>query len=284
MVFEKIAILGVGLIGASFGLAMKKKGLCREIAGFGRSAAKLEQAKHRGAIDSFDSDPALVCRDADLIMLSTPVGCFKELAGQISGSLKKGAIVTDAGSVKGDLVFALESLMPEGTHYIGAHPIAGSEFSGAEAAYDALFDGATCIVTPTKRSDQDALKKIKYLWQALGAVVVEIDPESHDDVYAAVSHLPHLLAYAMVNTVADIDQAYLALSGQGFRDMTRIAGSSPELWRDICLLNRRNLISMISVFQKNLDALSSYLTAEDGTSLEREFRRAWELRNSIGQH
>lgn len=284
MVFEKIAILGVGLIGASFGLAMKKKGLCREIGGYGRSMANLEQAKQKGAIDLFAGDPALVCRDADLIMLSTPVGCFKELAGQISGSLKKGAIVTDAGSVKGDLVSALETLMPEGTHYIGAHPIAGSELSGAAAAYDTLFDGATCIVTPTKRSDPDALEKITYLWQTLGAVVVEMDPESHDDVYAAVSHLPHLLAYAMVNTVADIDRAYLALSGQGFRDMTRIAGSSPELWRDICLMNRSNLVNMISVLQKNLDSLSSYLTAEDGASLEREFRKARELRNSIGQH
>jgi prephenate dehydrogenase len=174
--------------------------------------------------------------------------------------------------------------MPEGTHYIGAHPIAGSELSGAAAAYDTLFDGATCIVTPTKRSDPDALEKITYLWQTLGAVVVEMDPESHDDVYAAVSHLPHLLAYAMVNTVADIDGAYLALSGQGFRDMTRIAGSSPELWRDICLMNRSNLVNMISVLQKNLDSLSSYLTAEDGASLEREFRKARELRNSIGQH
>jgi len=280
--FHKIAILGVGLIGASFGLAARKKGICGEIAGYGRSMANLERAKNKGAIDSFSDDPALVCRDADLVMLSTPVGSFKGLVARISGSLKKGAIVTDAGSVKGDLVSSLEAIMPEGVRYIGAHPIAGSELSGADAAYDSLFAGARCIVTPTKKSDPGALKKIQDLWLKLEAVVVEMDPESHDRVYAAVSHLPHLVAYAMVNTVADIDGSYLPMAGQGFKDMTRIAGSSPELWRDICLMNRKNLISMLALFQKNLDSLSSYLTAEEEGALEREFRKARDLRESIG--
>lgn len=280
--FRKIAILGVGLIGASCGLAARKKGLCQEIAGYGRSRDNLEQAKMKGAIDSFADDPALVCRDADLIMLSTPVGSFKELVARISGSLKKGAIVTDAGSVKGDLVHTLEAMMPEGVRYIGAHPIAGSELSGAAAAHDSLFTGARCIITPTKKSDPGALNIIKDFWLKLEAVVVEMDPESHDRVYAAVSHLPHLVAYALVNTVADIDRSYLPLAGQGFRDMTRIAGSSPELWRDICLMNRTNLISMISVLQKNLDLLSSYLTAEEEGPLEKEFRKAREFRESIG--
>ncbi|MGC2063784.1 MAG: prephenate dehydrogenase/arogenate dehydrogenase family protein [Thermodesulfovibrionales bacterium] len=280
--FHRIAILGVGLIGASFGLAARKKGLCQEISGYGRSMDSLEQAKNKGAIDSFSDDPVLACRDADLIMLSTPVGSFKNLVVQISGSLKKGAIVTDAGSVKGDLVYSLEAMMPDGVRYIGAHPIAGSELSGAAAAYDSLFSGARCIITPTKKSDPEALKKIKDFWLKLEAVVVEMAPETHDRVYAAVSHLPHLVAYTMVNTVADIDGSYLPLAGQGFRDMTRIAGSSPELWRDICLMNRKNLIGMISVFQKNLDSLSSYLTAEEEGLLEKEFRKARELRESIG--
>lgn len=280
--FHKIAILGVGLIGASVGLAARKKGLCQEIAGYGRSRDNLEQAKNKGAIDSFADDPALVCRDADLVLLSTPVGSFKDLVARISGSLKKGAIVTDAGSVKGDLVHALEAMMPDGVRFIGAHPIAGSELSGAAAAHDSLFKGARCIITPTKNSDPVALNKIKDFWQRLEAVVVEMDPDGHDRVYAAVSHLPHLVAFTMVNTVAEIDRSYLPLAGQGFRDMTRIAASSPELWRDICLMNRTNLISMISVFQKNLDLLGSYLAAEEEGPLEREFQKARELRESIG--
>lgn len=280
--FHKIAILGVGLIGASFGLAARKNGLCQEIAGYGRSRDNLEQAKNKGAIDSFADDPALVCRDADLVLLSTPVGSFKDLVARISGSLKKGAIVTDAGSVKGDLVHALEAMMPDGVRFIGAHPIAGSELSGAAAAHDSLFTGARCIITPTKKSDPVALNNIKELWRELEAVVVEMDPDSHDRAYAAVSHLPHLVAFTMVNTVADIDRSYLPLAGQGFRDMTRIAGSSPELWRDICLMNRSNLITMISVFQKNLDLLGSYLAAEEKGPLEREFQKARELRESIG--
>lgn len=280
--FHKIAILGVGLIGASFGLAARKNGVCQEIAGYGRSRDNLEQAKNKGAIDSFADDPALVCRDADLVLLSTPVGSFKDLVARISGSLKKGAIVTDAGSVKGDLVHALEAMMPDGVRFIGAHPIAGSELSGAAAAHDSLFTGARCIITPTKKSDPVALNNIKELWRELEAVVVEMDPDSHDRAYAAVSHLPHLVAFTMVNTVADIDRSYLPLAGQGFRDMTRIAGSSPELWRDICLMNRSNLITMISVFQKNLDLLGSYLAAEEKGPLEREFQKARELRESIG--
>ncbi len=280
--FQKIAILGVGLIGASCGLAARKKGLCLEIAGYGRSAENLEQAKQKGAIDYFSDDPAVVCRDADLVLLATPVGSFRTLVSQISGSLKKGSIVTDAGSVKGDLVHTLEAMMPEGVRYIGAHPIAGSELSGAAAAYDSLFSGARCIVTPTKKSDPEALNSIKDFWLKLGAVVVEMDPESHDRAYAAVSHLPHLVAYTMVNTVADIDRSFLPMAGQGFRDMTRIAGSSPELWRDICLMNRENLVSMISVFRKNLDQLSGYLAAEDAGGLERELRRARDLRESLG--
>ncbi|MBA4372579.1 MAG: prephenate dehydrogenase/arogenate dehydrogenase family protein [Thermodesulfovibrio sp.] len=280
--FPKIAILGVGLIGASLGLAARKHGLCREIAGYGRSIENLELAKNRGAIDSFSGDPALVCRDADLVILATPVGSFKALVAQIAGSLKQGAIVTDAGSVKGELVSSLEAMMPEGVRYIGAHPIAGSELSGADAAYDSLYSGARCIITPTKKSDPDALAIIREFWQRLGAGVVEMDPADHDRVYAAVSHLPHLVAYTMVNTVADIDRSYLPLAGQGFKDMTRIAGSSPEIWRDICLMNRKNLIGMISVFQKNLDALSTYLAAAEEGPLEGEFRKARELRESLG--
>jgi prephenate dehydrogenase len=281
--FHKVAVLGVGLIGASFSLALKEKKLCREIAGSGRSVDNLQKAKDRGIIDTFDPDPAVACRDADLIMLSTPAGSFIDMIKRSSGAFSRGAVVTDAGSIKGDLVHDIERLMPEGVSYIGAHPIAGSENSGIDAASPDLFKGAKCIITPTKASDASSLNKIKVLWENIGAVVMEMDPQKHDHIYASVSHLPHMIAYAMVNTVAAIDSSYLEFSGRGFLDMTRIAASSPELWRDICIMNRKNLIDMIEVFQRNLESLNRHLKASDSDSLEAEFGNARRLRESLGQ-
>jgi prephenate dehydrogenase len=282
--FEKITVLGVGLIGGSFALGMKKKGLCLHVSGFGRTRANLEKAKAGGIIDSFETDPADACRGADLIFFSTPVGSFLDLAKRSSSAFKKGAIVTDAGSVKGSLVAEMEKIMPGGVHFIGGHPIAGSDRSGVESADAGLFLNAKCIVTPTPRSEEAALKKVADLWKSLGSAVVTMDPGEHDRIYAAVSHLPHLLAYSLMNTIAGIDPSYLEFSGQGFRDMTRIAASSQELWRDICMLNRENLVEMISVFQQNLDSLSRYLRTSDADSLEREFGRARTLREGIGQN
>jgi prephenate dehydrogenase len=282
--FEKITVLGVGLIGGSFALGMKRKGLCLHVCGFGRTRKNLEKAKARGIIDSFETDPADACRDADLVFFSTPVGSFVDLAKRCSSAFKKGAIVTDAGSVKGGLVAEMEEIMPKGVHFIGGHPIAGSDRTGIESADAGLFLNAKCIVTPTRRSEEAALTKVSDLWKALGSTVVRMDPGEHDRVYAAVSHLPHLLAYSLMSTIAEVDPTYLEFSGQGFRDMTRIAASSQELWRDICVLNRENLIEMISVFQQHLDSLSRYLRTSDTDSLEREFGKARTLRESIGQN
>lgn len=282
--FNKATILGVGLIGASFALAMKKNRLCNNIIGFGRNKENLIKAKDRGIIDSFESDPAAACKDSDLIMLSTPVGTFLDLGKKSIPSLKKGAIVTDVGSVKGNLVYEMEKIMPEDVHYIGGHPIAGSDRSGVDSSSAELFTNAKCIITPTENSNADALKTIIDLWKSLGSKVITMGPEKHDRIYAAVSHLPHIISYAIVNTVAEIDSSYLEFCGQGFKDTTRIASSSPELWRDICLLNRDNLIEMIAIFQKNLDTLSQYLMASDSDSVEREFKKARTLREGIGQN
>jgi prephenate dehydrogenase len=282
--FEKITVLGVGLIGASLALGMKQKGLCLHVSGFGRTRENLEIAKARGIIDSFETDPADACRDSDLIFFSTPVGSFVDLAKRSSSAFKEGAIVTDAGSVKGSLVAEMEKIMPGGVHFIGGHPIAGSDRSGIESADGGLFLNAKCIVTPTPRSDETALKKVSDLWAALGATVITMEPAEHDRIYAAVSHLPHVIGYSLVNAIAGIDPSYLEFSGRGFRDMTRIAGSSQELWRDICMLNRENLIEMITVFQQNLDSLSRYLRTSDADSLEREFGKARTLREGIGQN
>lgn len=281
--FDKVTIIGVGMIGASFSLAMKKNGLCGRVCGFGRNKENLIKAKERGMIDSFESDPATACKGSDLVMLSSPVGSFQDIVKKASGSFKKGAVVTDAGSVKGKLVYEIEKIMPEGTHYIGGHPIAGSDRSGIEASNVELFRDAKCIITPTENSDAGSLQSVSGLWESLGSEVITMTPENHDKVYAAVSHLPHLIAYNIMNTVSEIDISYLKFCGQGFKDTTRIASGSPELWRDICMMNRENLIEMISVFQKNLETLGQYLRASDPDSIEKEFSKARTLREGIGQ-
>jgi prephenate dehydrogenase len=280
--FNKITIMGVGLLGASFALALKKNRLCNSITGYGRNRENLLKAKERNIIDSFELDPASACEDADLIMLSTPVGSFLDMVKVISPSLKKGAILTDVGSVKGRLVREIEKILPKSVHYIGGHPIAGSDRSGIDSANSGLFRNAKCIITPTENSDPDALEKIQALWKSLGSDILNLSPEEHDRIYASVSHLPHVVAYAMVNTVADMDRSYLDFSGKGFMDATRIASSSEELWNDICLLNRDNLVEVIAVFQKNLERLEQYLKAGNSDSLKNEFRKARILREQIG--
>jgi prephenate dehydrogenase len=217
-------------------------------------------------------------------LFATPVGIFADIAKKISGSLKKTAIVTDVGSVKGSLVRDMEALMPQGVFFVGGHPIAGSDRSGIDIATAELFENAECIITPTENTDKETLAKISSIWKAFGSIVKLINAEEHDRIYAAVSHLPHLIAYAIVNTVADIDSSYLAFCGKGFKDTTRIAASPPEIWRDICLLNKNNLIEYLDLFKRNLESVSQYLRAYDSESLERDFEKARKLREGIGQN
>ncbi len=283
MTFGRITVLGVGLIGASFAMGMKKKGLCTEIVGFGRSEENLLRAKKRGIIDSYELKPGAACEGSGLVMFSTPVGSFIDLARESSPFFSDGAIVTDAGSVKGNLVYELEKAMPRGVRYIGAHPIAGSDRSGIEYSSAELFHNAKCIITPTPDSDRDALRAVSDIWESLGSGVVSMGPEKHDEIYAFVSHLPHIIAYSLINTVAEADGSYLQFCGPGFRDMTRLASSSHELWRDISLLNAEKLNEAILLFQKNLDRLRGHLTAADAGSLEAEFREARRVREGIGK-
>jgi prephenate dehydrogenase len=282
--FNRVTILGVGLIGASFALAMKKYKLCNHLTGHGRRIENLQRAKERGIIDSFELDPVKACDDSDLVLFATPVGNFIEIAKKIRPSLKKGSLVTDVGSVKGRLVYDMEALMPEGTSFIGGHPIAGSSRTGIDTATADIFRGAKCILTPTEKTYRDALKKLSHIWKTFGCIVELINPDEHDRIYAMVSHLPHLIAYAIVNAVADVDGSYMKFAGQGFMSTTRIASSSPELWRDICILNKDNLLKSVEIFKNNLERLSQYLRASDFESLEREFERARTLREGIGQN
>jgi prephenate dehydrogenase len=282
--FEKITILGVGLIGASFALGMKQHGLCHTVVGHGRKEENLRQAKEKNIIDSYDLDPVKACDGSDLIVFATPVGIFIDIAKKVLGSLKKGAVVTDVGSVKGRLVHDLEMLIPGEVFFVGGHPIAGGDRSGIDTASAEIFHNAQCILTPTKHTDDNALEKVIGIWKTFGSIVRTIDPDEHDRIYAAMSHLPHLIAYELVNAVADIDRSYFTFSGQGFKDTTRIASSHPELWRDICLLNKDNLLEYVEIFKSNLDRVSQYLRAHDAESLERDFKKARTLREALGQN
>ncbi|HET6514288.1 MAG TPA: prephenate dehydrogenase/arogenate dehydrogenase family protein [Thermodesulfovibrionales bacterium] len=281
MFFNKVAILGVGLIGASLALALRNKGLCRSVHGYGRTEENLRRARERGIIDDYSMDADKACDHADLIVLATPVGSFHTIIGEVRGSLKKGAVITDVGSVKGSMVHELESLVREGTYYIGSHPIAGSDKSGIDDARPDLFRQALCVVTPTETTDSLARDRIISLWERLEGRVEVMDPYRHDEIFGAVSHLPHIVAYALVNTVDTFDPGCIGYAGQGFKDTTRIAMSSPEMWRDIVIFNRDNLIRLTGMLRENLDRIATMLENKDAAGIERTFSEARELRKGI---
>jgi prephenate dehydrogenase len=281
LLFRKATIMGVGLIGASCALALKDSGLCETVAGYGRSERNLKEARELGMIDEYSLEARHACEKTDLVILSTPVSQFKDLIREIRGDLKGNAVITDVGSVKGALVHEIEELMPESVYYVGSHPIAGSEKSGFNHASANLFEKSQCIVTPTHRSNEIAVRKIISMWESFGASIEIMDPVLHDEVYAAVSHLPHLIAYTMMNTVDEGGAEYFRFAGPGFKDSTRIALSSPELWRDISLLNGSNLLLLIDRFRDNLDLLASLIKNSDASGLEREFSKARSLRQKI---
>jgi len=279
--FDRIAVLGPGMIGASFSRALKARGLVRHVVGYARNEEVLKSSVEKGYIDSYDVDPARACLDADLVMLATPVDTFAPLVKEIASSLKKGAIVIDAGSIKGALAYNIDSLMPEGVRYVPCHPIAGNEGSGPDASGPDLFEGAPCITTSLEGTDPQALRRISRMWEAIGAKVENINPMLHDKVYALVSHFPHLVMFAMVNAVSDLDASALRFTGAGFDDSTRIAKSSPALWRTICMMNSNNLIECIDMLTKGLEGLKSALESGDGDALESALARAQKARVSI---
>lgn len=279
--FHKVSIIGVGLIGASLGLAMRKRALCENIHGFGRNEGNLLRAKEKGIIDSYSLDLKEVCEDSDLIVLSTPVGVFLEIVKNISPYLKKSSIIIDVGSVKGRLVYEIETIIPEGVSYVGTHPIAGSDKSGIDDARPELFEGARCIITPTDKTDKNALEKVMHLWQRVGCHVELMDPMRHDEIYGAVSHLPHVIAYSLVNAIGDIDSEFIKYAGQGFKDTTRIALSSPEMWRDIVIYNRENLLRFLEAFKENIEKIKGLIEKSDAEAIRDEFQKARNLRERI---
>lgn len=265
----KLAVIGVGLIGGSFALALKKAKAVSHVVGIGRSAANLKVAQERGIIDSIASD----ARDAEVILVAAPVGQYPAIFKSLQGSK---AIITDAGSTKRDVVALGRNL----SRFVPGHPIAGAEKSGAAAASADLFRDRRVVLTPTQENDGDAVSKVEALWKACGARVSRMTAEEHDAVLAAVSHLPHLLAYGLVHEVAtrgNSEQLFSFAAG-GFRDFTRIASSHPEMWRDICIANRDLLLSELKKYRAKVEAMEKLLQAGDAAGLERLFTEARQAR------
>lgn len=279
--FKKTAIIGVGLLGASLALSLREENICTAIIGSGRTEKNLIEAKKRGIVDSYAREHAEACKDADLIVLATPVGSFHDIISEIKNHIAPGSIVIDVGSTKSDCIKHIESEIPEGAFFVGSHPITGSDRSGITAATASLFRDALCIITPTDKTTNESLNKVEQLWEQVGARVVKMTPEEHDRVFSSVSHLPHMAASAIVKTVADIDKSDIYYAGQGFRDTTRIAMSSPELWVDICRSNRQNIIEHIDILLKNLESIKTMLKENDYESLRSFLNTAMELRKTI---
>lgn len=280
---RKVVIFGAGLIGGSFALALRKASAVQEVVGFGRSIATLEQARQLGLIDRIGDDVACEVRDADLILLATPVAQMAEILARIAPHLGGNTLVTDGGSTKCDVVAAArQQLGGKIAQFIPAHPIAGAEQSGPAAARADLYQGKKVVLTPLPENSAADVARVRTAWEACGAVVSELMPEQHDEVFAAVSHLPHLLSFTLVHDLAQRDNRDLLLSfaASGFRDFTRIAASSPEMWRDISLANRDALLREIEQYAAELYKLHQALEQRDAGKLEEIFSLAHQVRSN----
>ena len=282
--FGKIVIFGTGLIGGSFALALKEAGAVEEVVGFGRTPATLKLALELGVIDRAGINPAHEVGDADIVLVATPVAQMPEIFERIVPYLGPTTTVTDGGSTKGDVVAAARvAFKGHIGKFVPAHPIAGAENSGPTAARGDLYQGRKVVVTPLSENSDERLDRVKRAWALCGADIYELPPATHDRVFAAVSHLPHLLSFALVYELVERADAdlFFSFAASGFRDFTRIAGSHPEMWRDICLANREALLVELNAYRRRLAELHDYLLNEDGAALENLFsvartaRRSW---------
>ena len=284
VMFRKIVMAGVGLICGSLALDMRRKQLAGEIIGYGRSEGNLRLAKKHGIIDSYFLREEQMPDGVDFLMMGTPVQTIVPLTAAFLPRLTAGCVISDVGSVKAEIVRGMEKLLPRNIPFVAGHPIAGSEQWGARAAKADLFVRRRTILTPTGKTDKAALSKVSMLWRKVGAKVELMDPETHDRVLGVISHLPHVLVYALVNAldrthVRGVDlKSYCA---GGFKDFTRIASSRPELWRDICLMNRRALSRSLGDYIESLEQLKKWIQDGKGAHLEKEFARANEIREQI---
>lgn len=283
---EKLVVCGVGLIGGSFALALRERGEVARVTGVGRSRVSLERALSLGVIDEIAEDWASALDGADFVLLSMPVGQADAVMSAIAPHLQKQTIVSDAGSTKGEVITAAyQWLDAHLMRVVPAHPIAGTEKSGVDAASATLFQNKRTVVTPLPENDPAAVERVRAAWRACGAEAVDMAPQDHDRVFAAVSHLPHLLAFGLVHDLAGRANAELLFShaASGFRDFTRIAGSHPEMWRDICLANRQAILGELDQYLGELALIRSLLLSGNGSRLEMLFREAREARVKWGE-
>ncbi|HJT42973.1 MAG TPA: prephenate/arogenate dehydrogenase family protein [Rhizomicrobium sp.] len=282
---KKIAIIGLGLIGSSIAHAARRGKLAKEISGHDASADVLERARAIGFCDTLHADIGAAVRHAELVILCAPVGAYKDIAKTLAPHLSKGAILSDVGSVKGAVIRDVGPSVPAGVHFIPAHPIAGTEFSGPESGFASLFDGRWAILTPAKGCDAKAVEKLKTFWRGLGSQVDVMDASHHDLVLAITSHLPHLIAYNIVGTAHDLEKVtegeVIKYSASGFRDFTRIAASDPTMWRDVFLNNRDAVLEVLGRFNEDLSQLQRAVRNGDGQTLFDWFTRTRAIRRAI---
>ncbi|MFZ2950483.1 MAG: prephenate dehydrogenase/arogenate dehydrogenase family protein [Desulfuromonadaceae bacterium] len=281
---ERLAIIGVGLIGGSLARALREAGAVKSVVGIGRTRQNLEEALSLGICDEITLDPAEGVRGADMVFISVPVCAIPGVVAEIAPFLAPGCIVTDGGSVKTGIVSECEALIPSGRFFVGGHPIAGTEHTGAAASFATLYRGRRCILTPTDRTDAAALELVARLWRLAGADVCFMEPGHHDRIFAEISHLPHMAAYALVHAVgtADVEgENVLSYTAGGFRDFTRIASSDPAMWRDIALMNRDALLQSIDGFSASMAELRRRIEAGDGAGLSSFFTTAKQFRDGI---
>ncbi len=283
--FERVALIGIGLIGSSLARVLRRDGLAGEIVACARNEATRAKAIELALADRVTADAAEAVRGADLVVLATPLSAYAALGARMAPALRPGAIVTDVGSVKQAVIRDLQASLPDTVHFIPGHPVAGTEHSGPESGFAELFRDRWCILTPLPQTDAAALARLTALWEQAGMRVVTMDPEHHDKVLAMTSHLPHVIAYTIVGTATDLEGSLksevIKFSAGGFRDFTRIAGSDPVMWRDIFLNNREAVLEMLQRFSEDLTALQRAIRWGEGGKLEELFSRTRAIRRSI---
>ena len=285
VLFERVALIGLGLIGSSIAWRVKRDGLAAEVVGSARTEATRSRAVELGMVDRVYADPAEACAGADLVILCTPVGSFGALAEAIAPALDPGAILTDTGSVKGAVIRDVQPHVPTGVHFIPGHPVAGTEYSGPDSGFAELFDNRWYILTPPEGTDESAIERLTEFWRRAGSRVERMDASHHDLVLAITSHIPHLIAYNIVGTADDLETVteseVIKYAAGGFRDFTRIAASDPVMWRDIFLSNRDAVLEVLGRFTEDLTALQRAIRWGDGDALQDLFERTRAIRRGI---
>ncbi|MBO9464022.1 prephenate/arogenate dehydrogenase family protein [Tropicibacter sp. R15_0] len=283
--FQKVALIGLGLIASSMFWAMKRAGMDSHVTGFARSEATRDTARRLGLCDQVCDSAEEAVKDADLVVLAVPVGAMGPVMQTIAPHLKPGCVVSEVGSVKRTVIDAVTPHLPEGVHFVPTHPMAGTEHSGPDAGFASLFDNRWCLIVPEDHTDADAVSRVETYWTALGANTERMDAEHHDMVCAVVSHIPHLIAYTMVGVADDLgrisDNEVIKFSAAGFRDFTRIAASDPTMWRDVFLTNKDATIEILGRFTEELMALQRAIRTGDGEQLHAYFTRTRAIRRSI---